>query len=523
MKPTRLAAIDVGTNTIRSIVVEADDRAGFRVLDDERASVRLGEGVAHSRRISDGSWERAREALLRMGKIMDGFGVSIVEAVATSAVRSAANGADFVRAMERDTGIAIRVISGEEEAELAALSAWHHFDTGDSRYALADIGGGSMEVVTAVGNHIDQIRSLDLGAVLLTERFLRRDPPPRKDLVRLRKHVRRTLRRTLPLENFLPQRVIGSGGTMTAIGSMAMASRKERYDSVHGYEVLRSEIVHLLVMLERKSCKERRGVPGLSPERADIIVAGVAVVDELMEHLGANVLQINERGIREGLILRSLGRYGLLRGSGETRTWRNCIEDMARSCHADLAHAWHVRDLALKMFDGLSSFGMGARARDLLEAAAVLHDVGYFISYAQHHKHTYHLIRHADLFDFTPREKELIANVARYHRKACPKKKHEGFRQLGAADRDLVRRLGGLLRLADGLDRRRSGVVRGLRCQVTGSAFLLDLEGEADLSVELYGGQEKSDLFEEAFGKRVVLAVGSGAATSLSAGAAGAR
>jgi exopolyphosphatase/guanosine-5'-triphosphate,3'-diphosphate pyrophosphatase len=500
-----LAAIDIGSNTIRCIVVEAAG-GDFRVLDDERAGVRLGEGLAATGEISSAAWERAREALERMRKIAEGLGASVIEAVATSAVRRAANGAEFVAAMERDTGVRIRVISGEEEAELAALSARHHFEMANTRYAMIDLGGGSVEVVTAVGEHIGEIRSLELGAVVLTERFLRRDPVPARDLERLQKWVRKQLRRELPVADFVPQKCVGSGGTVTTLGAMAMALRNERYGSVHGHEVLRSEVVHLLAMLRRKSQKERRAVPGLSPDRADIIVAGVAVVDELMERLGVNVLTVNERGIREGLILRSLEKHGLLSSSPAPRDWRGSLEDFGRSCHVDWPHAAQVRDLAVRLFDAVAEpFDLDGRARELLEAAALLHDVGYFIDYSGHHKHTYHLIRHAELLGFTPREKEIVANVARYHRKALPKRKHEGFGRLEEPDRTLVLQLGGLLRLADGLDRRRNGLVRGLRCRLDRADFRVILEGEEDLSVEVYGGQEKGDLFEKAFHRRLDL------------------
>jgi exopolyphosphatase/guanosine-5'-triphosphate,3'-diphosphate pyrophosphatase len=293
---------------------------------------------------------------------------------------------------------------------------------------------------------------------------------------------------------------------MTTIGSMVMAMRKERYDSVHGYEVLHSEVMHLLPMLQRMTCKERRAVPGLSPERADIIVAGVAVVAELMRLTGTNVLKVNERGIREGLILRSLHKHGFLDRRRKPRDWRTAVRDFARSCHVDERHGEQVARLALRIFDFLApSCGLDERGRQLLEAASLLHDVGYFISYSQHHKHSYHLIRYASLFDFSPRERELIANLARYHRKGLPKKKHENFANLSPEDQDLVKKLGGILRLADGLDRRRGGQVRDLECILDKGAFTIRLQGAEDLSVEIYGGQAKGDLFEAAFGCGLVL------------------
>ncbi|MGK2905713.1 MAG: Ppx/GppA phosphatase family protein [Desulfuromonadales bacterium] len=502
----RLAAIDIGTNSIRCIIVETDEKAGFRVLDDEKSTVRLGEGLAKSGVISAAAWQRAREALLRMRKITDGLGVSFTEAVATSAVRKAGNGEAFVAAMKKETGIDIRVIDGEEEAELAALSARHHFDMANTRFGLVDIGGGSIEIVTATGAHIEEVFSLELGAVFLTENFLGSDPISSNEMAALRKHLRKTLRHELAGHEFALQCLIGSGGTITNIGSMVMARRNEQYDSIHGYDVLHSEVVHLLATLERKTYRERRDIAGLSPERADIIVAGVAAVDALMRALGSNLLKINERGLREGLIIRSLMKHGLWTIGDELREWRSSLREFARSCHSDEVHSEQVRKLAVQLFEALDpTCAMGPRAGQLLEAAALLHDVGYFISYSKHHKHSYHLIRHANLFDFTPREIEIIANIARYHRKSLPKPHHDNFRRLSPQDQDLVMKLGGILRLADGLDRRRSQVVDNLVCRFSKQCLTIDLAGEGDLSVEIFGGQAKGDMIEKALARTLVL------------------
>lgn len=506
MKKPRLAAIDIGTNSIRCIVVEAGGRGGFRVLDDEKATVRLGEGLTATGRISPAAQERACEALVRMRKINEGLGCQDIVAVATSAVRKAANGPEFVAAMEQETGIAIRVIDGEEEAELAALSARHHFDMGGIRYGLVDIGGGSIEMVIATGHHIEEITSLELGALFLTETFLPHDPIPDKDFQKLVKHLRKTIRTAFAGCDVPLRCLIGSGGTITSIAGMVMSQRQETYDTVHGYEVLRSEIVHLLAMLQRKSCKDRRNIAGLSPERADIIVAGVAAIDALMNFFGTNVLRINERGIREGLIIRSLNERGLWQGGGGRRDWLNAVKEFARSCHADEEHGEQVRKLALAIFAALPTDpALDGRARQMLEAAALLHDVGYFIGYDRHHKHSYHLIRHAELFDFSPREREIVANLARYHRKALPKLRHENFVRLAPADQELVGKLGGILRLADGLDRRRSRAVESLSCTATADCFSIDLHGTGDLSVEVYGGHSKGDLFAAAFGCELLI------------------
>ncbi len=503
----RLAAIDIGTNSIRSIVVEVGEHADFYILDDEKAMVRIGQGLSETGEISPAAWARAREALARMLKIQQSYGVATVEAVATSAVRQAVNGEAFTAAMRQELGLQIDIISGEEEAQLAFLSACHSFEMDNQRLALIDIGGGSAEVILTTGRQIEEIFSLDLGAVVLTEKFLFDDPVSEEAMKRLRKHVRKTLKKRITVPGGAVHGLIGSGGGMTTIAAIVMAQRNEPFNSVQGYEVLRSEVVHLRAMLQRQTLAERRAVPGLSPERADIIIAGVTVVDELMRFFDTNLLRVNARGIRHGLILRSLEKHGLTAPSKEPLSWRSSVLNFGRACHFNETHAQQVAKLSLALFDAIAApLGLDQHSRRLLEAAALLHDVGYFINYEQHHKHSYHLIRHARLFGFTPREQEIIANAARYHRRALPKKKHENLQGLSPADRQIVTRLGGILRLADGLDRRRTQAVSSLCCRLDEDSLHVLLTGRDDLSVELHGGNTKSDLFETAFARRLDLA-----------------
>lgn len=506
MKNTRLAAIDIGTNSIRSIIVEVDKAGKFKVLDDEKATVRLGEYLHETGLLSAPAILRATAALLRQKKIIDGYGVCGIEAVATSAVRKAANGKDFIAAIKAETGIAVDIISGEEEAELAALSSFNNFDMEGNKHLLLDIGGGSLELVTTVGRHIEELFSLELGAVYLTETFLKEEVTEKDAYDQLCRHIRKTLKQTFPDGAPSISAIIGSGGTVTSIASMVLAGRKKAYSSAHGYEVLRSDIVHLLSMLIRKNVKELRTVPGLSPDRADIIVAGVTVIDELLEFCNCNILRVNERGIREGLILRGLKKHGLLPVGRSSRSWQESTISFAESCQFDKGHALQVARLAMSIFKSVARpYSLEENDGRLLEAAAILHDVGYFINYSSHHKHSYHLIRHADLFGFNPREREIIANVARYHRKSHPKKKHESYMRLSVADRLLVSRLGGILRLADGLDRSRTGMVSIVEADFSPSRLTLRFSGNGDLSVEIYGATYKSELFQEAFGLKLVL------------------
>lgn len=500
MKKNRLAAIDIGTNSIRCIVVEVDSRGRFMVLDDEKATVRLGENMAASGAISPPAFARAVDAMSRIRKLIDGLNVFEVEAVATSAVRSATNGTELVGVLTRELGREIRIISGEEEAELVALSARHNFDMSGKRYMIIDIGGGSVEIMSAVANHVEICHSLQLGAVLMTDKFLLSDPVKDSEIGKLRRHVRGELKNIYPDDKPIVQTLIGSGGTITALASMVMSMRRQVFSSLHGFEVLRSEVVHILAMLMRKDIKALRNVPGLNPDRADIIVAGLVVIDELMKFFGANMMLINERGIREGLIIRCMKRLQLLPDSAVLRTWKESVLEFASSCHFDEPHSRHVSKIALSIFDELAKeFKFKKADRKLLEAAALLHDIGYFISYNSHHKHSHHLIRHADLFGFTPREREMTALIARYHRKSLPKKKHTEYERLEVKDQLLVSQLAGILRLADGLDRRRNGLVEVVALQHTESTYKLQLLGTEDISVEIFGGNAKKDLFEKAF------------------------
>ncbi len=506
MKKKRLAAIDIGTNSIRSIVVEANPDGTFRVLDDEKSTVRLGDGLHRTGMLSPHAQRRALEALARFCKINAGYGVKITEAIATSAVRKAANGADFIREVKRVTGLTVSVITGEEEAELAALSAFNNFHMNGSRHLLADLGGGSLELVTSVGRHPDNVVSLELGAVYLTETFLSDDPIKEGALRKLRRHIRGTLRLAFPGERPVLNSVIGSGGTFTTIAAMIAASREEAFGSLHGYELLHADVVHLQAMLTRTTLSERRNLPGLNPDRADIIVAGVAVVEALLDFFNGNLLKVNERGIREGLILRALQRNGCVRNEPKQRSWKDGVLEFAASCHYDAEHSHHVAKLADQIFMAVAgSHDLGERERQLLEAATILHDIGYFINYTGHHKHSYHLIRHAELFGFTPRERELVAQIARYHRKSLPRAKHLEYQRLAKSDRLLVARLGGILRLADGLDRRRNSLITGLEPTLNASRLTLRVQGEGDLSVELFAARAKGELFEQAFGRHLVL------------------
>lgn len=501
----RLAAIDIGTNSMRLVVAEVAGDSTYRVLDEEREMTRLGEGFAESGRLSDAAMERSLTALGSMKAIAGGFQVTELRAIATSAVREATNGRQFLREAWRRHRVRIDVITGEEEARLAFQSAARHFKLDGGSTAIVDIGGGSVEVIHAAGTVVEQVHSLRLGAVRLTEQLVRSDPLKKRHWKTMRKAIDRTIKAAIR-PPFRAEMMIGSGGTFTNIGEIVRSQREGKAGNAHGYLVTRSELVYTLKRLRALPLEARRQVPGLNPSRADIILAGAAVVARLAKRLGTERILVNERGIREGILLSMIAE---LPGTPvptrpEPVDRMEWVRIFARKCRSNERHCEHVASLAVQLFDGLrSGFGLPAASREILQAAAILHDIGYLINHARHHRHAYHLIMHGELPEFSPRDVELIANVVRYHRRAYPKKSHENLARLDRSDRRLVSRLAGLLRVADGLDRAHTQTVRSARIRVRDGRARLQLEAAALPELEIRDAEQKAGLFEKAFDVRL--------------------
>ncbi|TLM78906.1 MAG: Ppx/GppA family phosphatase [Actinobacteria bacterium] len=495
----RLAAIDIGSNSVRLMVVAVERGGGYRLLDEEKAQVRLGEGLVQSGALSDAAQERALEALARMLEIARSLEADTVRAVATAAVRTASNGPAFVARVRETLGLDVEVVSEIEEGRLAFTGAAASFDL-PGRTAVIDIGGGSVEIVRAADGQIESITSLPLGAVVLTDRIGTADPPAREDLRAVRRHVRESLRGAFGEDPEPVTVMIGSGGTATSLAAVVAAAAGDDYASVHGRELSLSDVVHVYAQLKSLTLEQRRAVPGVPDYRADIIVAGALVVREAMAVLRCNRFLVNTRGIREGLVLETIARAtGRRKGADPSAA----IVRFGKRCRFDQRHAEHVNELALSLFDSMADESLTADDRRLLETAAMLHDVGYFVGYEKHHRHSCHLLTYADLPGHSPRDMAVVAAVARYHRGGLPKARHEEFARLSPTDRDTVSKLGGILRLADGFDRGRVGRVRSVTLERRDDRVTVTADGDADLHVELYGAREKADLLEKAFGVRV--------------------
>jgi exopolyphosphatase/guanosine-5'-triphosphate,3'-diphosphate pyrophosphatase len=503
-KRRSIGVIDVGSNTIRSLVVDVEPDGTPKVLDDSREVVRLASGLRRRGRLSRKAMRRAITALRRMADIARARGARRVAVVGTSAIREADNRRQFIERVRAEAGLRLRVVSETEEARLAFESAALSFDLGDQPCAVADIGGGSSELILALGTHIQQEHSLRLGAVSMTERFLTSDPVRGRDLERLQRHVRRRLRAARIEADPAPQFLIASGGTATSLAQIVMARQGLEGRPVLGFEMTQAEVLHLLSAMLRRTNAERQKMPGLSPDRADIIVAGAVILYEIMARLKINLLRVNARGIRHALLHRMIAKKTAQPASGPAAPQRVAsAEAFGRSLRFEERHAMQVKRISESLFDQLvKPLGLDPTLRDLLSAAALLHDVGYVVSYRQHHKHAYRLIAHGSLEGFTPRERELIALIARYHRRGSPKKSHRAFASLPKDDRRLVSQLAALLRLADALDRRHSQRLREVRARIAEDGTVrLTLRSERDLRVEAHAAEEKADLFEEVFGR----------------------
>jgi exopolyphosphatase/guanosine-5'-triphosphate,3'-diphosphate pyrophosphatase len=500
----RLAAIDIGSNSIRLIVADATADGEYRIVDDHKETTRLAHGLATTGSIATEAMWHSLDALRRMAVIVDGYDADRFTVIATSAVREATNGGDFLRLVKAQLDLDVEVISSEEEGRLSFLSMDRHLHLRDQNVLHVDLGGGSAELVFATQGIIEEIVSLPIGAVRLTEGFLKSDPPTKVEYRAMRKRIKQEFRSAVRVPTFQPHVMTGAGGTFSALANVSLRMRGQGPRPVGGYELTRTEIRHILARLRDLPLAERRSLPGLNPDRADIIIAGVAVIERLMKWLDVNRLVVHDRGVRDGLLLKMLDQAFERKLCEEPVDPLTAVRQFAATCSAEYSHARHIAALAVQIFDQLQEpLRLPPHERLLLEAAAWLHEVGTLINYQKHHQHSYHLILHGSLRGLTTHQRELVANIARYHRKAHPKKKHANFARLSPEGQATVRRMAALLRLADGLDRTHTQRIRALACRVENGVVRVMATADADPVVDLWGATDKGTLFEEVFGKRL--------------------
>lgn len=513
-----LAALDIGTNSIRLEVVRVNDDHTISTLTQQKETVRLGEQEFSQRNqsaLTAAAIERGALVCARFADVARGFQADEILALATSAVREAENRQEFIDRVREKSGLEVRVISGPEEARLIYVGVSSGADLGDRTVLFIDIGGGSAELILGDARGYTMLDSLKLGAIRMSNRFLlgERGPITPEQFGRIQEYARAVAGhavRRLKAQGF--DAVYGSAGTITNLADVTARRLGDSPASLRNYEVRTADLRDTVEMLCRLPLEERRRVPGLDPDRADIILGGAATLLMVLEDVKADRIVISDRGLRHGILMDRLMRESEIGANLQMPVRLRSVLQLARACNFDEEHARHVAHLSLALFDELGRAGlhrMGPWERELLEYAALTHDIGCFLSHSNHQRHAYYLVRHSDLLGFNDTEIAIVANVAYYHRKTVPKRRHENLQSLTKAGRRTVELLAAILRIAEGLDRSHLALVRGVRFtrQKKPSQILCTLDSTADCQLELWGVQTNQDLFEQVFGAPLILEV----------------
>jgi exopolyphosphatase/guanosine-5'-triphosphate,3'-diphosphate pyrophosphatase len=509
----RIAAIDIGTNSIHMIVVRIRPDLSFEVIDREKDMVRLGAGGLDGKSLTPTAMNAGIQTMAKFRRLADAHKVDEVVAAATSATREADNGGDFIAEVDRQTGIRIQVISGTEEARLIHLAAGYGVDVGSSTAVVIDIGGGSVEVTLGNATQMTLGKSFKVGAIRLTERFVKSDPLSGRDERRLVKHVQKEMGSYLEeIAGRGFDRVIGTSGTILSLGALAATEKGTSPEDLRNLKVSAKAIRRVRKDLVAADIEERLAMPGLDPRRADLNVAGSVLLDTILRRLGAEELTLCDLALREGLVLdyihRNSARIKKVERYPDVR--RRSIVELGERCGYWSEHAQQVARLALSIFDQTRSVhGLAEREREWLEYGALLHDIGVHISYEKHHRHSYYLIKNGDLRGFDPVEIEIIALIARYHRQAKPKKSHDGYGDLTGPMRRTVRTLAAMVRLAEGLDRSHSQALAGIDLYPRGDDYLARLRAAGDAELELWAAHRHVSPLEGVLDKPIRFEVAS--------------
>jgi exopolyphosphatase/guanosine-5'-triphosphate,3'-diphosphate pyrophosphatase len=511
-----LAAIDVGTNSIHMVVAKIQpDLPAFTIVDREKETVRLGNFHEDTKKLTEDAMQRAIDALKRCCSIAASYNAEDIIAVATSAVREARNGQEFIERVHQEVGLSVNLISGTEEARRIYLGVLSGMEFNGQPHAIIDIGGGSTELILGTGEPHRYLSSTKVGAVRLTAQFVSSNPIADLDFTALRAYVRGMLEPPTDelkrqLDANQPVRMIGTSGTIECLVAMVAYKRLGMVpDPLNGYQMSYKDLSKLVEELRHSTYTERLAMPEMSARRAEIIVAGAVILQEAMHLLQADSITICERALREGVVVDWMLTHGLIEDRMQFQKsirQRNVLKT-ANKYQVHLDRSQRVTEFAMALFEQTlgSLHNLGNMEKEFLWAAAILHNAGHFISHSAHHKHSYYLIRNGELLGYTETELEVIANIARYHRKSAPKKKHENYQNLPTRyHRQIVTQLSALLRIAIALDRRGIGAVKSIHCYFDAEAHILHMEVKPsspteDCASELWSLDYKKEYFESVF------------------------
>ncbi len=516
-----IAAIDLGTNSLHMVVVRINTTLpAFTIIDREKETVRLGDRDLKTGDLKPEIMTRAIATLQRFQEIARSLNAEQIIAVATSAVREAPNGREFLQKIHHTLNLHVDLISGQEEARRIYLGVLSGMELQNQPHIIIDIGGGSTELILGDGDEPRFLSSTKVGAVRLTGEFITTDPISPIEFNRLQAYIRGMLERAVSelkahLRPGEKPRMVGTSGTIETLAEIhACQTLGQPPSPLTGYQISFADLQALIDRLRKLSNSERAAIPGMSDRRASIIIAGASILQEAMSMLGIDSLTLCSRALREGLIVDWMLTHGLIENKlrYQSAVRERSVLKIAQKYRVNLDSSERIAQHALSLFDQTQGVlhQWGANARELLWAAAILHNSGVYISHDAHHKHSYYLIRHGELLGFNETDLEIMANIARYHRKSPPKKKHENYQSLtNKEDRKLVRQLSAMLRLAAALDRRQIGAIASVDCEYNPETAELTLklrpkDASDGCVLELWSLDQKKAVFEAEYNVKVV-------------------
>ncbi|WP_199247735.1 Ppx/GppA phosphatase family protein [[Phormidium] sp. ETS-05] len=516
-----LAAIDMGTNSLHMVVVRINPSLpAFTIIAREKETVRLGDREPETGNLKTTVMAQAITTMRRFQDIARSLNAENIIAVATSAVREAPNGREFLQQVQSELDLQVDLISGYEEARRIYLGVLSGMEFNGEPHAIIDIGGGSTELILGDGDEPRSLSSTKIGAVRLTKEFITTDPISNNEFQYLQAYIRGTIERAVDdlrahLKPGEQPRLVGTSGTIETIAAIhAREKLGNTPGSLTGYQLTLKDLKDIVNRLRKLSCAERAAIPGMSDRRAEIILAGALILQETMTMLGMDSLTLCERALREGIIVDWMLAHGLIEDKlrYQSAVRQRSVLKIAHKYEVDLESAERVAAFALSLFDQTqgSLHQWGPEPRELLWAAAIVHNCGLHVSHAAHHKHSYYLIRNGELLGYTDTDIEIIANLARYHRKNPPKKKHDNYNSLtDKTHRKMVKQLSAILRLAVALDRRQIGAIAQVDCHYQPEAKELHLkiqptDPQDDCVLELWSLEQKKGVFEAEYGLKVI-------------------
>ncbi|MBK9332466.1 MAG: Ppx/GppA family phosphatase [Ignavibacteria bacterium] len=505
-----IAAIDIGTNSFHLVIAKIDSKNRFKILTKSKEVVRLGDSSNDMKYISAESVERGVDVLKRFKLICESYHAEII-AVATSATREALNQNEFKSRVFEETGIEINVVSGYEEARLIYLGILQSLEIFDRKILLIDIGGGSTEFLVGHSGEVKYANSVKIGAVRLTKKFSLDKRSEKNKIKDSRIFTRNIINQVVrALENEDYEMVIGSSGTILSIAGIIKSenlNEDEAEANLNGFIIKKKPLLNAMEKIyDAETVSDRSRISGLDPKRYDIITAGSIILEQIFSELKIEKMTVSSYALREGIIMNYIQQN---RSGDDFMNFKNVrfnsIIHLCELTNFEREHSYKVMENAKVIFDSVSkATALDSDDREFLEAACLMHDIGYHISPASHHKHSYYLIRNADLMGFNDKEIEIIANTARYHRKSFPKIKHDAFAKLDPESQIKVKKLSGILRIADALDRSHKGVIENFSVLLENKTVNINITScTSDPSLELWGAEQRKQLFEESFGLKV--------------------